>query len=59
MGSEHFVAVGLLTRRDVDVLGSGFRAAFPLRNTTDFTSLLVRIDEVTEGNEVGRKQTVE
>ena len=44
MPSDRFVAVGLLTRRDLDVLGSGFRRAFPLNNTTDFTSLLVEID---------------
>jgi hypothetical protein len=45
MGRERFVAVGLLTRRDLDVLGSGFRRAFPLRDITDFTSLLTRLDE--------------
>jgi hypothetical protein len=46
MPSDRFVAVGLLTRRDLDVLGSGFRRAFPLKDTTDFTSLLVEIDQV-------------
>jgi hypothetical protein len=46
MRSERFVAVGLLTRRDLDVLGSGFRRAFPLHEATDFTALLARIDEV-------------
>ena len=46
MGSEAFVAVGLLTRRDLDVLGSGFRRAYPLREDTDFGDLLRRIDEV-------------
>ncbi len=45
MPNERFVAVGLLTRRDLDVLGSGFRRAFPLNNSTDFTSLLVEIDQ--------------
>ena len=45
MPSERFVAVGLLTRRDLDVLGSGFRRAFPLNNTTDFTALLAQIDQ--------------
>ena len=44
MPSERFVAVGLLTRRDLDVLGSGFRRAFPLNEDTDFTSLLIEID---------------
>ena len=46
MSSDNFVAVGLLTRRDLDVLGSGFRRAFPLEETTDFTPLLDLIDEV-------------
>lgn len=46
MRSEQFVAVGLLTRRDLDVLGSGFRRAFPLDEKTDFTALLDLIDEV-------------
>ena len=45
MGSDRFVAVGLLTRRDLDVLGSGFRRAFPLNDSTDFTYLLRQIDE--------------
>lgn len=45
MGDERFVAVGLLTRRDLDVLGSGFRRAFPLRDMKDYTSLLTQIDE--------------
>lgn len=45
MGSERFVAVGLLTQRDLDVLGSGFRRAFPLDKLDDFTSLLAQIDE--------------
>jgi hypothetical protein len=44
MPNERFVAVGLLTRRDLDVLGSGFRRAFPLDNKTDFSALLVEID---------------
>ena len=45
MRSEHFVAVGLLTQRDLDVLGSGFHRAFPLTDTADFAPLLKRIDE--------------
>lgn len=45
MRNEPFVAVGLLTQRDLDVLGSGFRRAFPLNDTADFAPLLRRIDE--------------
>jgi hypothetical protein len=48
MRSEHFVAVGLLTQRDLDVLGSGFRRAFPLHHTADFAPLLKRLDEVSQ-----------
>ncbi len=44
MPGGRFVSVGLLTQRDLDVLGSGFRRAFPLNNNTDFTALLVEID---------------
>jgi hypothetical protein len=48
MPNDRFVAVGLLTRRDLDVLGSGFRRAFPLNDTTDFTSLLIEIDQAEQ-----------
>jgi hypothetical protein len=51
MRSGHFVAVGLLTRRDLDVIGSGFRRAFPLNRTPDFTSLLTRIDQADKDRE--------
>ena len=47
MRNEHFVAVGLLTQRDLDVLGSGFRRAFPLNDSADFAPLLRRIDEAS------------
>jgi hypothetical protein len=48
MSSDKFVAVGLLTQRDLDVLGSGFRRAYPLDESTDFTALLRLIDEVDQ-----------
>jgi hypothetical protein len=48
MSSDNFVAVGLLTRHDLDVLGSGFRRAYPLDEATDFTALLRLIDEVEQ-----------
>ena len=44
MPSRRFVSVGLLTQCDLDVIGSGFRRAFPLNKTTDFTALLLEID---------------
>jgi len=46
MSNESYVAVGLLTRRDLDVLGSGFRRAYPLDEHTDFTALLELLDNV-------------
>ena len=51
MPGRRFVSVGLLTQRDLDVLGSGFRRAFPLRPTTDFTALLIQIDQADEDRE--------
>ncbi len=46
MRSEAFVAVGLFTRRDLDVVGSGFRWAYPLEHSGDFDDLLRRLDQV-------------
>jgi hypothetical protein len=45
MSNGKFVAVGLLTRRDLDVWGSGFRRAYPPHHTTSFDPLLSRIDK--------------
>ena len=56
MRSELFVAVGLLTRRDLDVVGSGFRWAFPLDRSSDFSELLRRIDEADQAK--GQQQRV-
>ncbi len=43
------MAIGLLTQRDPDVLGSGFRRAIPLNGPGDFDDLLARIDEAERG----------
>ncbi len=48
MCNEPFVAVGLLTRRDLDVWGSGFRRAFPLPDDTQFSALLSFIHQRDE-----------
>ncbi len=43
---ERLVAIGLLTQRDLDVLGTGFRRLFPLpAGPADFDTLIVAIDE--------------
>jgi hypothetical protein len=44
-GRDPIVAVGLLTQRDLEVLGQGLRYVFPLDAATDFSALLRRIDE--------------
>jgi hypothetical protein len=39
------MAVGLLTGRDLSVLGEGFRRIYPLDKEPGFLDLLARIDE--------------
>ena len=43
--SDRIVAVGLLTRRDLDVLGPTFDRAWPVEETPDFSELIRAIDE--------------
>ena len=45
LASERIVAVGLLTQRDLDVLGSSFKRMFPVDETPCFGELLVAIDD--------------
>lgn len=45
LAEEHIVAVGLLTNRDLDRLGSGFRRCFPVADDSKFEELLRAIDE--------------
>jgi len=42
------VAVGLLTQRDVDVLGVGFSRLWPVDETPCFNDLLQAIDEAEQ-----------
>ncbi len=44
--SDRVVAVGLLTQRDVDVLGVGFRRLFPLEVDGAFDDLLRELDRL-------------
>jgi hypothetical protein len=39
------MAVGLLTGRDLSMLGEGFRRIYPLDHEPSFLDLLARIDE--------------
>ena len=45
MASDGIVAVGLLTRRDVELLGPTFDRLWPLEDTPCFSQLLQAIDE--------------
>lgn len=42
---QRIIAVGLLTGRDLSVLGEGFRRIYPLDQEPGFPDLLARIDE--------------
>ncbi|WP_375392627.1 hypothetical protein [uncultured Sphingomonas sp.] len=43
---ERIVAVGLLTQRDVELLGVGFRRLFPLDGDAPFDDLLRQLDRI-------------
>lgn len=45
MAQEPIVAVGLLTSRDLERLGSGFRRCFPVSDDQKFEDLLRAIDK--------------
>ena len=45
---ERVIAVGLLTQRDLKLLGDGFRRAYPLTGSGDFEPLLQAIDEADQ-----------
>ena len=42
---ERIVAVGLLTRRDLEILGPTFDRIWPVEEAPHFTALLQAIDE--------------
>jgi hypothetical protein len=44
-GPERIVAIGLLTRRDLDVLGPAFDRIWPIEEAPHFTELLRAIDD--------------
>ena len=45
MSRERIVAVGLLTQREVELLGHGFSRLWPVDESPCFSELLARIDE--------------
>ncbi|HEX4762381.1 MAG TPA: hypothetical protein VFU87_06270 [Sphingomicrobium sp.] len=42
---EHIVAIGLLTRRDLNLLGPTFTRVWPVEDSPGFDGLLEAIDE--------------
>lgn len=46
MSNDRIVAVGLLTEQDLDVLGTGFRRHFPVKDDGMFDDLLMQLDKV-------------
>jgi hypothetical protein len=51
---EDVVAIGLLTEQDLSLLGSGFRRAFRVDDTSCFDDLLAAIDAAEEQAEQRR-----
>lgn len=45
VAGERIIAVGLLTQPDLEVLGQGFRRAYPVDETPCFGEILRAIDE--------------
>lgn len=48
MDQERIIAVGLLTRRDLNLLGPTFSRAWPVEEAPAFPELLEAIDEAEE-----------
>lgn len=46
MTDNRIVAIGLLTQRDLEVLGTGFSRAFPVQDMSDFDDLLSKLDRI-------------
>lgn len=46
--SERIVAVGLLTRRDLDLLGPTFDRVWPVEDAPSFNELLRAIDDADD-----------
>ena len=53
---ERIVAVGLLTQRDLNLLGPTFERAWPVEQTPSFDELLEAIDEADKQLEQSERQ---
>lgn len=47
MAEEEIISIGLLTRRDLAALGSGFTRHFPVPRDDAFADLLAQLDRVS------------
>lgn len=56
---ERIVAVGLLTRSDLDLLGPTFTRVWPIEDAPDFSDLLSAIDEADRELTRSRNRSIE
>ena len=59
MADDRIVAVGLLTARDLNVLGKGFARCFPLPDDASFTAVMEQLERIparTRSAEQDREQ---
>jgi hypothetical protein len=57
--AERIVAVGLLTQREVELLGHGFSRLWPIDETPCFTDLVKAIDEADLQLKTEHEQSLE
>ena len=57
MADERIIAVGLLTRRDVRLLGPTFDRLWPVEHAPDFDDLLRAIDDADCGRAIREKES--
>ena len=58
MTEERIVAVGLLTQREVELLGQGFSRLWPVDETPCFTELIKAIDDADRQFEMDHQNKV-
>jgi hypothetical protein len=56
MERERIVAVGLLTRRDLGLLGPTFERVWPVEDAPSFNELLKKIDEADDELRAGAEE---
>jgi hypothetical protein len=59
MDQDRIVAVGLLTQRDLDLLGPTFDRLWPVEEAPEFNALLRAIDEADRKFEEGRRMKMQ